>query len=110
MPEPSTGRQRPDASLSHHILPSAATMVGLCPTLIGLVKLTETDGVVRHVDEYIGIITVLFVISALASYASIRNPADEQRGQAFERTADLFFIVGLVGLAAVSLLFAYELV
>lgn len=50
------GGSEPDRSLSHHILPSAATMVGICPTLIGLVKLTETDGIVRQADELLGII------------------------------------------------------
>ena len=30
-----------DPDLSRHILPSAATMVGICTTLIGLVKIIE---------------------------------------------------------------------
>ena len=83
-------------------------MVGICPTLIGLIKLIETNGALRWADESLGIITVIFVVSALASYASIRDHAGRGHSLWLERVADLFFIVGLVSLAAVSLLFAYE--
>lgn len=106
MPEREPGRRRADGALSHHILPSAATMVGICPTLIGVVKLTEANGLARRADEIVGVLTVVFVASALASYASIRTGRD--RGPLLERTADLLFIVGLLGLALVSVLFAYE--
>lgn len=104
-PEPP---RRADSALSHHILPSAATMVGICPTLIGVVKLTEANGVTRRADEIIGLLTVVFVASALTSYAAIRSGMNRDRSQLLERAADLFFVVGLLGLALVSLLFAYE--
>ncbi len=94
--------------LSQHILPNAATMVGICPTLIGLIKLLEADGALRWADESLGLITVIFVISALTSYASMRDQAGRRHSQWLERVADLFFMVGLVSLAVVSLLFAYE--
>lgn len=53
------------APLSSHILPTAGTMLGICTTLIGLVKLFETRVGPSHVDEYAGLIAVLFLISAL---------------------------------------------
>ena len=101
-------RRQPDRALSHHILPSAATMVGICPTLIGLVKLTEADGIVRQADECLGVITVVFVISALASYFSIRDRLGPAHSRWLERIADTLFVIGLVALGSVSALFAYE--
>lgn len=100
--------RQPDRQLSHHILPTAATMVGICPTLISLVKLIEANGVMRQADEVLGVITVVFVISALMSYSSIRGRIEQRYGMWLERVADLLFIIGLVSLAAVSVLFAYE--
>ena len=98
-----------DHVLSHHILPSAATMVGICPTLIGLIKLTEEmSGIARRADECLGIITVVFVISALASYFSIRDRLGPAHSRWLEQIADTLFVVGLIALGGVSALFAWE--
>jgi hypothetical protein len=39
--------------LSHHILPNASTMLGVCPTGIGLVKIAEAYLGPSRVDEYL---------------------------------------------------------
>src|SRR5215212_7950693 len=66
-------RNRPgrDPDLSRHILPTAATMVGICTTLIGLVKIIEDRIGSSHVDEC-GLAVLLSLVSALASYLAIR--------------------------------------
>ena len=97
-----------DPDLSRHILPSAATMVGICTTLIGLVKIVEARIGPSHVDEYGGLAALLFLISALTSYLAIRLSRRSWASAWCERTADLFFMAGLVSLTAISLLFAYE--
>ena len=99
-----------DPDLSRHILPSAATMVGICTTLIGLVKIVETRTGPSHVDEYGGLAALLFLVSALASYLSIRLSSQGRVSAWCERVADLFFVAGLVSLTLISLLFAYELI
>ena len=109
MAEKPVDRRTPDRALSHHILPSAATMVGICPTLIGLVKLTEgVSGILRQADECLGVITVVFVISALASYFSIRDRLGPTHSRWLEQIADTLFVVGLIALGVVATLFAYE--
>ena len=102
-----SGDDRP-RELSVHILPSAATMTGVCTTLIGLVKVVEARMGPSHVDEYAGLISLLFVISAITSYISLRYADSAHASQRFERIADVCFIVGLLGLATIALLFAYE--
>jgi hypothetical protein len=101
---------KPDrpAELSVHILPSAATMTGVCTTLIGLVKVVERRIGPSHVDEYVGLVSLLFVVSAIASYISLRYAGGERASVRFERIADVCFMIGLLGLALIALLFAYE--
>jgi hypothetical protein len=99
---------RQSRELSVHILPSAATMTGVCTTLIGLVKVVEGRIGPSHVDEYVGLTSLLFVTSALASYFSLRYASGPSASARFERIADISFMVGLLSLAVIALLFAYE--
>jgi len=46
-----TIRTRSD-SLASHILPVSGTMIGVCATPIGLVKLAESKHGSSHADEY----------------------------------------------------------
>jgi hypothetical protein len=94
--------------LSVHILPSAATMIGVCTTLIGLVKVVEGRIGPSHVDEYVGLVSLLFVISAITSYFSLRYADGPRAGARFERIADISFMIGLLSLVVIALLFAYE--
>ena len=98
----------PDAILSHHILPSAATMIGICTTLIGLVKIIEARIGPSHVDEWAGLAALLFLASAFGSYLSMRPRLTRAASLRLERVADVTFLLGLFGLSAISVLFAYE--
>ena len=68
-----------ERSLSKHILPSSGTMIGVCATLIGLVKLAEAHIGPSRVDEYTALASMLFLASAIASYISIRHPDQKER-------------------------------
>ena len=59
-------------TLASHILPVSGTMIGVCVTLIGLVKLAEARHGTSHVDEYAALAAITFLASALASYLSMR--------------------------------------
>ncbi|MBB3900817.1 hypothetical protein GGR33_000297 [Methylobacterium brachythecii] len=98
------------AGLSQHILPSAATMIGVCTTFIGLVKIIEARIGPSHVDEYAALTAVLFLASAGSSYLSMRWPAESRLSILFEAAADACFVLGLVSLSVISVLFAYEAV
>ena len=90
MAERRKGTGSGEDSLSRHILPNAGTMVGVCTTLIGLVKIAEGW------------------ISAIASYLSIRLDDGGDLSVTLERCADICFVIGLIGLTLISVLFAYE--
>ena len=102
-------RTRSEA-LASHILPVSATMIGVCVTLIGLVKLAEEKHGSSHVDEYAALVSVLFLTSALASYLSIRYSQRPRLSVWIEQIADLIFLGALVGITLVATLFAYEVI
>ena len=68
-----TDRSTEERALSKHILPSSGTMIGVCATLIGLVKLAEAHIGPSRVDEYAALASLLFLASAIASYISMRH-------------------------------------
>ena len=97
-------------SLASHILPVSGTMIGVCATLIGLVKLAETKHGSSHVDEYAAMAAVTFLASALSSYLSIRYSHRTRLSVRIERMADVIFLCGLIGITLVATLFAYEVI
>ena len=104
-----TIRTRSD-SLASHILPVSGTMIGVCATLIGLVKLAESKHGSSHVDEYAAVASgdvsgqrddILSLDPLVGSNElSIRT----------EQIADVIFLCGLVGITLVATLFAYEVI
>jgi hypothetical protein len=97
-------------SLASHILPVSGTMIGVCATLIGLVKLAEAKHGSSHVDEYAAMAAVTFLASALTSYLSIRYSNRTKLSFQIERMADAIFLCGLIGITLVATLFAYEVI
>ena len=85
-------------------------MIGVCATLIGLVKLAATKHGTSHVDEYAALVAVTFLASAMTSYLSIRWPDRASLSVRIERLADAIFFCGLVGITLVATLFAYQVI
>lgn len=99
-----------DKALSKHILPSSGTMIGVCATVIGLVKVMEPDVGPSRVDEYAALAALLFLAGAVASYVSMRNAGKPHTAARYEAVADQCFLGGLVAVTVIILLFAYEVI
>jgi hypothetical protein len=69
----------------------------------------DTAGSSR-VDQYTALTALLFLLSALASYLSIRWANSPGVRQIFDRMADYIFICGLIGISAIAFFFAYEFI
>jgi hypothetical protein len=96
-----------NSELSHHILPNSATMVGVCITVISIVK-GMNPGVTNFlIDKALAIDSILFMISALLSFSSIRA---QQSNVALERWAELLFLIGLVSMTLITVIFSFEIV
>ena len=93
--------------LSNHILPTAATMVGVCMTVISIVKLIQVSTGESWLDEILTLDTLLFLASAFCSYLSIRK---QQLGSRLERIADAAFMLGLGLMALSTILLTFKLI
>ena len=92
--------------ISRHILPTAATMVGVCVTVIGIVRVVEINTAVSTViDDILAVDGLIFLGSTLLSYASLRDNAPTPR---LERLADWLFLLGLALMVVASFMLAWE--
>ena len=96
-----TGRN----DLSHHILPTSAQLVGVCLTVISLVKVLRISQAGVLLDKFLAIDVLLFTISAALSYASMRRRDSEN----LEKYADQFFMLGLFVLGGCAVLLSLEM-
>lgn len=97
---------RPAGSgLSAHILPTSATMIGVCLTTLYISLLGPVGTQRVLVDKLMAVDALVFLASALLSFMSMRSP---RFGPRFEGYAETVFIagLGLLSLGAVVLAFA----
>jgi len=92
--------------VSRHILPTSATMVGVCVTVVSLVRLMEVTGHISTViDNVMAFDSILFLGSSVLSYLSLRTAHDTR---VLERYADILFLAGLVLVVVASFMLAWE--
>jgi hypothetical protein len=85
--------ERNGGDISRHIVPTAATMVGVCMTVISIVRLMElTANMSTIIDDILAIDSAVFLASCALSYVSLRSKLNSSR---LERSADLLFLGGL---------------
>ena len=97
-----TGR----SELSQHILPTSAQLVGVCMTVISLVKVLHIGQAGSVLDKCLAIDALIFTISAALSYSSMR---DDRSGN-LEKYADQFFMVGLFELGGCAILLSLQII
>jgi hypothetical protein len=101
----SQAQQRRD--VSQHILPTSATMLGVCVTVVGIVRLMELTGRVSTIiDNVVAIDSGFFLLSCVLSYLSLRT---NRHSAELERYGDLVFIGGLVLMVVAACMLAWEL-
>ncbi len=98
--------QRREIRLADHILPTSATMVGVCMTVISVAKLIPKHGISRHAVELLAFDGLLFLGSATLSYFSIRRGSV---AASYERIADIIFLLALAIMVIVGFIVAFEL-
>ena len=102
-----SGGEESNDRLAAHILPTSATMVGVCVTVIGLVRLIETSTAVStFLDKILAGDSLLFLSAAFSSYLAMRAPRTRRRLETF---ADVVFMIALFVLAGVAVMVAWEM-
>lgn len=88
--------------LSHHILPTGSTMIGVCVTVITFLKATNFH-LKTYADALLGIDTIVFTFSCFLSYVSMR----QENNRTAELIADNLFLLGMSIMVLVGLLILY---
>src|SRR6059036_4028621 len=107
------GRRDPNSHLEQdicvHIFTVSSAMVGVCLTVIGLIRVVITLGTADTLaDDLLAADALLFLISSLLSYWALRSRG-LRRMHRLERIADGIFIIAMIGMVVVCALVAYTI-
>jgi len=92
-----------------HIFTVSSAMVGVCLTVIGLIRVVITLGSADTLaDDLLAAEALLFLISCLLSYWALRSRG-LRRMHRLEKFADAIFIVAMIGMVAVCALITYSI-
>lgn len=98
-----------EEDISIHIFTASAALVGVCLTVIGLIRVVlTTKGSETLADDILAIDAILFLSSCLLSYFALRTRST-QRMHLVERIADVVFICGLFLMVLVCCVIAYQI-
>jgi hypothetical protein len=92
-----------------HIFTVSSAMVGVCLTVIGLIRVVITLGRADTVaDDLLAGDALLFLISCLLSYWALRSRS-VHRMLRLEKVADAIFIIAMIGMAIICALITYNI-
>jgi cytochrome c oxidase assembly factor CtaG len=92
-----------------HIFTVSSAMVGVCLTVIGLIRVVITLGYADTLaDDLLAADALLFLISCLLSYWALRSRG-LRRMHRLEKFADVIFIIAMIGMVAVCALITYSI-
>lgn len=94
----------PARGLSAHILPTSATMIGVCMTVLSIGHLAPRGDVRVVIDKLLAADAVVFLVSAVLSFLSLRPGQSRLR---YEWWGELVFISGLAMLALGAVVLAF---
>lgn len=107
---PDVSDERLEENLAVHIFSVSAAMVGVCLTVIGIIRIViAARSVETLADDVLALDALLFVAACLLAYSAIRSRSRHRRRR-LERVADVLFLVALLLMAAACGLIAYALV
>lgn len=94
------------ADISQHILPVAATMVGVCMTVITVMQLAPNNKISSIAVQLLALDGLLFLVSTFLSYWTIRPSKASVNTEIW---ADRLFLIGMAVMVLISFLVAFEL-
>ena len=106
------GQRDPNTQLEEdlciHIFTVSSAMVGVCLTVIGLIRVVVTLGTADTLaDDLLAGDALLFLISCLLSYWALRSRT-MRRMHCLEKIADGIFIIAMIGMVIICALITYS--
>ena len=107
------GQRDPNSHLEHdiciHIFTVSSAMVGVCLTVIGLIRVVITLGRADTLaDDLLAGDALLFLLSCLLSYWALRSRG-LRRMHRLEKIADVIFIVAMIGMVIICAVITYTI-
>jgi branched-subunit amino acid ABC-type transport system permease component len=96
--------------MAKYVMSGSTGMIGACATLIGLVKLRESQGSLSRVDEAASITAVAFLVSACLAYLALRTRNRPLLQARLEAIADIVFLGAMLAIVAIGITFAFDLI
>ena len=98
-----------EEDISIHIFTVSSAMVGVCLTVIGLIRVVITFGKADTLaDDLLAADALLFLASCLLSYAALRARS-VRRMHRIERAADSIFIAAMVVVTVICSFITYAM-
>lgn len=98
-----------EQDISIHIFTVSSAMVGVCLTVIGLIRVVITLGRANTLaDDLLAGDALLFLISCLLSYWALRSRS-LRRMHRLEKIADGIFILAMIGMVIICALVTYTI-
>src|SRR5678815_820913 len=92
-----------------HIFTVSSAMVGVCLTVIGLIRVVITLGTADTLaDDLLAADALLFLVSCLLSYWALRSRG-LRRMHRLERIADGIFIIAMIGMVVICAVITYTI-
>ena len=92
-----------------HIFTVSSAMVGVCLTVIGLIRVVITLGTADTLaDDLLAADALLFLVSCLLSYWALRSRG-LRRMHRLERIADGISIIAMIGMVVICALITYTI-
>jgi len=92
-----------------HIFTVSSAMVGVCLTVIGLIRVVITLGRADTLaDDFLAGDALLFLVSCLLSYWALRSRS-VHRMHRLEKAADAIFIIAMIGMVIICALITYNI-
>lgn len=102
-------KTRLEEDICIHIFTVSSAMVGVCLTVIGLIRVVITLGKADTLaDDFLASDALLFLTSCLLSYAALRA-RNFRRRHLIERTADVVFITAMVVMTVICSFITYAM-
>lgn len=95
---------QPSRVRSTHIFPAASTMVGVCMTVVSIVKVLH--GKKFDLAAIVSVASVIFLVSTFCAYVALRH----EKPSHVDTAAEYLFLAGLVLITVAGCLLAVEIV
>ena len=106
-PTPGPAHDGPETQLGPYIFSVFAGLMGVCLTVIGLLRvIVQSVHIDTIADNLLSIYALLFLLACLFAYLALRTGG--KRGQRVEWVADAMFLIGRTVMVTIAALIAVE--